>query len=143
MGAGGQLHRQSHCLFEQVRYQDCGILLRPRETQPDDIAPISQREGMGSCKRDRDSKEKTLLQKRQERVLLHPGGRGEMKNAEGFGTEDNWIVECPNCGAEQEYTGFFDPDDDCRCRCGCVFRTVRVWLDGTSYIGTPEAVVKQ
>lgn len=31
-------------------------------------------------------------------------------------TEDNWIVECPHCGNEAEYEGYFDPGDEYRCK---------------------------
>ena len=51
------------------------------------------------------------------------------------GHDDHWIVNCPNCEHEFEYTGFFDKDDITKCSCGTQFKTRRVWLDDETYIG--------
>ena len=60
-----------------------------------------------------------------------------MKYTEGTAVnqcDDQWIVICPDCGRELEYTGYFDPDDINVCKCGCEFITTRVWLDNEIFI---------
>lgn len=46
----------------------------------------------------------------------------------------HWSVECPECGKEYTFTGYFDPSDTDECECGCVFRTERVVFEDGSYI---------
>ena len=50
------------------------------------------------------------------------------------GEDDHWIVNCPNCDREIEYTGYFDPDDLTKCSCGIIFKTERVYFENGSYI---------
>ena len=61
-----------------------------------------------------------------------------MKTAEGNsfgGSDDHWIVNCPYCDYQIEYTGWFDPDDDCECpKCREHFKTIKVWIDEKHYI---------
>jgi len=60
-----------------------------------------------------------------------------MKKAEGFAIneeEDHWIVNCPDCEKEFEYTGYFDSSDITKCSCGCNFVTIKVWINDESYI---------
>ena len=62
----------------------------------------------------------------------------EIKSVEGKsveGEDDQWTAECPDCGEGVEYVGFFDPDDITDCsKCGCKFKTTKVWLDADTYI---------
>ena len=37
--------------------------------------------------------------------------------------DDHWIVNCPHCDKEYEFTGYYDPEDETKCECGCVFVT--------------------
>jgi len=60
-----------------------------------------------------------------------------MKKVEGFAIneeEDHWIVNCPVCEKEFEYTGYFDSSDITKCSCGCNFVTTKVWINDESYI---------
>ena len=51
------------------------------------------------------------------------------------GQDDKWGVQCPECGHEMIYTGYFDPDDECICLdCLHSFTTKRVWLDDEHYM---------
>jgi len=50
------------------------------------------------------------------------------------GTDDYWSVDCPNCGKEYKYTGFFDSGDKTNCECGVTFITTKVWIDEYNYI---------
>ena len=47
---------------------------------------------------------------------------------------DHWVVNCPNCDKEFEYTGYFDHDDLTKCSCGAIFKTERVYFEDESYI---------
>ena len=60
-----------------------------------------------------------------------------MKTAVGKsinGNDDKWIVNCPDCEKEFEYTGYFDSGDVTKCTCGCEFTTNKVWLNDKEYI---------
>jgi len=46
----------------------------------------------------------------------------------------HWIVNCPTCERELEYTGYFDSDDINKCKCGTEFKTRRIYFDNNSYI---------
>jgi len=48
--------------------------------------------------------------------------------------DDHWVVNCPNCEKEFEYTGYFDPDDLTKCSCGAIFKKERVYFEDESYI---------
>ena len=50
------------------------------------------------------------------------------------GQEDHWVVNCPNCDKEIEYTGYFDPDDLTKCSCGITFKTNRIYFEDDSYL---------
>lgn len=47
---------------------------------------------------------------------------------------EHWETECPKCGKELEYKGWFDSSDLCRCDCGCEFYIEKVWLNDNEYI---------
>ena len=60
-----------------------------------------------------------------------------MKKVDGFsidGDDMNWTVECPDCQKEIEYAGYFDSEDLNKCKCGCEFKTSKVWIDDVHYI---------
>lgn len=46
----------------------------------------------------------------------------------------HWTVNCPECNSEHEYEGYYDAEDDNTCKCGCVFRTERVWINEKEFI---------
>ena len=48
--------------------------------------------------------------------------------------DDNWVVNCPNCDKEIEYTGYFDPDDLTKCSCETTFKINRIYFEDGSYI---------
>ena len=50
------------------------------------------------------------------------------------GDDTHWTVDCPNCDKQFEYTGFFDSSDKETCKCGCVFRTKKIWITDSKYI---------
>ena len=50
------------------------------------------------------------------------------------GEDDHWIVSCPNCEKEIEYTGYFDAEELNKCSCGAKFKTERVYFEDGSYI---------
>lgn len=50
------------------------------------------------------------------------------------GDDMNWTVDCPNCDKEYEFTGYFDSGDEYYCKCGCTFKTSKVWIDDSHYI---------
>jgi len=60
-----------------------------------------------------------------------------MKTTEGQAIDecdDHWTVNCPDCDKEFEYEGYFDSDDITVCKCGCKFKTTKVWINETQYI---------
>lgn len=46
----------------------------------------------------------------------------------------HWTVNCPACGCEIEYTGYFDSSDTNKCKCGNKFKTKRVYFEDGSYM---------
>lgn len=54
------------------------------------------------------------------------------KSVEGY--SDHWIVNCPDCEREFEYTGYFDSSDITVCSCGCKFETIKIWINDKIYI---------
>ena len=57
--------------------------------------------------------------------------------ADGYsvdGDDMHWTVCCPECEKEFEYQGYFDSGDETKCKCGCTFRTRKVWIDDSHYI---------
>jgi len=60
-----------------------------------------------------------------------------LETTEGYsvnGDDDHWIVNCPKCDKEFEYKGYFDPSDQTKCKCGCLFTTSKVWINENRYI---------
>jgi len=60
-----------------------------------------------------------------------------MKKVEGKALDkigEHWKVECPECGKELEYKGWFDSGDICKCYCGCKFLTTRIYFENGTYI---------
>ncbi|MGR3177791.1 MAG: hypothetical protein ACUZ8E_07015 [Candidatus Anammoxibacter sp.] len=60
-----------------------------------------------------------------------------MKTAQGQsvnGEDDHWMVNCPDCDCEIEYTGVFDSKVINTCKCGCKFVTDALWIDDEYYI---------
>ena len=49
-------------------------------------------------------------------------------------SDDNWIVNCPECEKEFEYTGFFCQDDITKCSWGTSFKTLKIEFEDGSYI---------
>jgi uncharacterized protein (DUF983 family) len=49
-------------------------------------------------------------------------------------TDDHWTVDCPDCGENFEYEGFFASEDVTECTCGCKFRTKRIEFENGDYI---------
>ena len=47
---------------------------------------------------------------------------------------EHWRAECPGCGKELEFKGWFDSEDLCRCDCGEEFYIEKVWLNHKEYI---------
>jgi hypothetical protein len=50
------------------------------------------------------------------------------------GKDDHWCVNCPFCGKELEYKGFFDSTAINHCDCGCEFNVTKIWIDDETYI---------
>lgn len=60
-----------------------------------------------------------------------------VRSAVGYSVEGDdmhWTVSCPECNNEFEYEGYFDSSDITKCKCGCVFRTDKVWINDEMYI---------
>ena len=58
-------------------------------------------------------------------------------SADGYSVDNDdmhWVVNCPICERELEYTGYFDSGDVNRCKCGTEFKTRRVYFDNDSYM---------
>ena len=51
-----------------------------------------------------------------------------------YNDDSHWTVNCPLCEKEFEYTGYFDSSEINYCRCGCKFRTKRVYFEDDSYM---------
>lgn len=58
------------------------------------------------------------------------------KTAIGYSLDydDHWKVNCPDCGEEFEYEGFFDPEDITECTCGCTFKTEKIVFENGDFI---------
>jgi len=48
--------------------------------------------------------------------------------------DDHWVVNCPNCDKEFEYTGYFDAEELNKCSCGITFKTNRIYFEDDSYL---------
>ncbi len=61
-----------------------------------------------------------------------------MISVEGYaidGDDMHYVVECPHCEHEQEWTGFFDSTDIFNCpKCHGKFYVNRIWIDEDQYI---------
>jgi len=47
---------------------------------------------------------------------------------------EHWKVECPECGKELEYEGFFDSGEIYSCECNCKFQVNKLWINENEYI---------
>ena len=47
---------------------------------------------------------------------------------------EKWKVECPDCGIEIEYEGFFDYGELYTCECGCTFQVNKLYINENEYI---------
>jgi len=47
---------------------------------------------------------------------------------------EKWKVECPGCGKELEYDGFFDYGELYTCECGCTFQVNKLYINENEYI---------
>ena len=64
-------------------------------------------------------------------------GHEDILNTTGNSVEDDdmhWQVSCPKCDHEFEYEGYFDSDDITTCKCGCKFKTTKVFFEDGSYM---------
>ena len=50
------------------------------------------------------------------------------------GDDMQWTVNCPGCNREYKCEGYFESTDTDTCKCGCVFRTERVYFEDGSFI---------
>ncbi len=46
---------------------------------------------------------------------------------------ERWTVDCPKCGKEHKYKGYFDSSDKNECECGCTFLTTKIFFDNGDY----------
>lgn len=50
-------------------------------------------------------------------------------------TDDHWTANCPYCGGENEWQGFFDAEDICVCQqCKREFQVTEIIFENGSYI---------
>jgi hypothetical protein len=60
-----------------------------------------------------------------------------VRSAIGHSVDDDdmqWTVSCPECNREYRCEGYFDSTDTDTCRCGCVYRTDRVYFEDGSFM---------
>ena len=51
------------------------------------------------------------------------------------GDDLHYTTECPSCGYESEWQGWFDADDEHRCpRCKESFYVRKVWINDNEYV---------
>lgn len=50
------------------------------------------------------------------------------------GDDMQWTVNCPECDREYKCEGYFESTDIDTCKCGCVYRTERVYFEDGSFI---------
>lgn len=50
------------------------------------------------------------------------------------GDDMQWTVNCPECNREYKCEGYFESTDIDTCKCGCVYRTERVYFEDGSFI---------
>ena len=50
------------------------------------------------------------------------------------GDDMQWTVNCPECNREHKCEGYFESTDIDTCKCGCVYRTERVYFEDGSFI---------
>ena len=64
-------------------------------------------------------------------------GKDVVRSAIGHsvdGDDMQWTVNCPECNREYKCEGYFEGTDIVTCKCGCVFRTERVYFEDGSFI---------
>lgn len=60
-----------------------------------------------------------------------------VRSAIGHSVDDDdmqWTVNCPECNREYRCEGYFESTDIDTCKCGCVYRTERVYFEDGSFI---------
>ncbi len=60
-----------------------------------------------------------------------------VRSAIGHSVDDDdmqWTVNCPECSREYRYEGYFESTDIDTCKCGCVYRTDRVYFEDGSFM---------
>ena len=60
-----------------------------------------------------------------------------VRSAIGHSVDDDdmqWTVNCPECSLEYRYEGYFESTDIDTCKCGCVYRTDRVYFEDGSFM---------
>ena len=60
-----------------------------------------------------------------------------VRSAIGHSVDDDdmqWTVNCPECSREYRYEGYFESTDIDTCKCGCVYRTERVYFEDGSFM---------
>lgn len=65
------------------------------------------------------------------------GNRAVVRSAIGHSVDDDdmqWTVNCPDCNREYKCEGYFESTDIDTCKCGCVYRTERVYFEDGSFI---------
>ena len=50
------------------------------------------------------------------------------------GDDMQWTVNCPECNKEYRCDGYFESTDTDTCKCGCVYRTGRVYFEDGSFV---------
>lgn len=60
-----------------------------------------------------------------------------VRSAIGHSVDDDdmqWTVNCPECNREYRCEGYFESTDIDTCKCGCVYRTERVYFEDGSFM---------
>ena len=59
--------------------------------------------------------------------------------------EEDWSADCPHCGRDLDFSGFYDEGDTHTCpRCKGKFKVVRVYFKGDRYyMGKSEKLVRK
>lgn len=58
-------------------------------------------------------------------------------NVVGHSIDDDdmqWTVNCPKCNREYRCEGYFESADTDTCKCGCLYRTERVYFEDGSFM---------
>lgn len=70
-------------------------------------------------------------------VLVKSKQLDKIQNVVGtsvHGDDTEWRVNCPSCDTQFHFTGYFNSQEIDTCKCGCRFRTVKIWIDEISFI---------